>query len=89
MERRGRAVGGERESAREPAVSATQPSFQIRAAASLGNVTFSWRGRGRDGGSGVQGLDERGRRQMVVGVCVCVWERGGGLHSDGRDEGAP
>lgn len=63
----------ESESAKKPAVSATQPSFQIRAALSLGNVTFSWHGRGRDGGSGVQGLDGRGRRQMVVGVEGWGW----------------
>lgn len=33
-----------------------QPSFQIRAATSLENVTFSWSRQGRDGGSGKGGV---------------------------------
>lgn len=42
-----------------------QPSFQIRAALSLENVTFSWSRQGIDGGTGKGGV---GRRQMVEGL---------------------
>lgn len=61
------------------ALSATppQPSFQIRAAPSLGNVTFSWRRLGRDGGSGKGwtggGRKTNGERGTEERVQVLRW----------------
>lgn len=43
---------GEREQESDLSAMLPQPSFQIRAAPSLENVTFSWSRQGRDGGSG-------------------------------------
>lgn len=59
-----------------------QPSFQIRAALSLENVTFSWSRQGIDGGTGKGGVGGKTNGGRVEGA-----ERRLHKREDGRIKG--